>query len=1038
MYGRIFESRKKQFLYYLLMIGMIFISSTYMIYTQHYSLPGTFEFQNYSFIIRDIPIMILAGLWGLVPAMVSFSIVLADSLCIDVTAAYSVSVYLIASLLFYYFSQQGWYRKKSLTALSVVISVGALGGIWNIVEALATQQGILSISTDMFIYYMICITPEMLFTALFFWLFFNFAPSPLRRGFYLGLVYEKEDVAEEFRLYQQQLNSRLSQTLTSMIVVEAVLLGVCAAIFAAQLIPSMADNMIGTGMEAGETAEVYDWGAISSSEEQSETETSSETTTETNTENTQELTQNTSEPVSEDAHFLLNNAGVAFILKMIILIINVAVPLIVLANAFVQNRVARPIIAMSATIKNFATSSREEQEDKLRELSKMNIKGKDEIAVLYDNMAEMAYQVNSFVDQTLREQKLEEDLRVAKRASENKSAFLNNVSHEIRTPINAVLGMDEMILRESNEEHILEYAKDIKNSGKTLLSLVNDILDSSKLEAGKMEILPVEYDVSSLVNDIVNMIAFRAKDKHLEFNVHVDGKIPHLLYGDEIRIKQVMVNILTNAVKYTEKGSVDFWLGYKKEDEEHITLTCKVQDTGIGIKEEDMEKLFSRFERIDEGKNRTIEGTGLGMNIVKQLLTLMDSELAVESQYQKGSTFSFGLKQKVVNWDEIGSYEESYQHTEGTEGYRESFQAPDARILVTDDTKMNLTVIQALLKKTKVQVDTAESGFETLYKVREKKYDVIFLDHRMPEMDGIETLQRLRQLEGNLNEDTPVISLTANAVSGARETYLSAGFVDYLSKPIDSVKLEHMLMEYLPKEKVIVADEDFGEADNENNASETIEETGETPEPEGERIISEISKSKLLNLQEAYKNCGGKGTFLEVLKDYASVAEKKADDIEHCWQVLDYDTYTVLVHALKSSSRLIGEEALSDEARELEELGNKALAGDEDAKIVINEKTPKVLSHYRKLKDDLSLLLQWDDLTESEKEEIDAYGLKDGLETIKEFAVAYDFDSADSVMKMLDNYRIPEQYRKGLSAVKDALKAVDRQLLIEKIEEMGL
>ena len=313
----------------------------------------------------------------------------------------------------------------------------------------------------------------MLFTALFFWLFFNYAPSPLRRGFYLGLVYEKEDVAEKFCLYRQQLNSRLSQTLTSMIVVEAVLLGVCAAIFAAQLIPSMADNMIGTGMETGETAEDYDWGAISSPEEQSETDST--------TEKTQDLNKNTSESVSEDAHFLLNNAGVAFILKMIILIINVAVPLIVLANAFVQNRVARPIIAMSATIKNFATSSREEQEDKLRELSKMNIKGKDEIAVLYDNMAEMAYQVNSFVDQTLREQKLEEDLRVAKRASENKSAFLNNVSHEIRTPINAVLGMDEMILRESNEEHILEYAKDIKNSGKTLLSLVNDILDSSKL-----------------------------------------------------------------------------------------------------------------------------------------------------------------------------------------------------------------------------------------------------------------------------------------------------------------------------------------------------------------------------------------------------------------------------------------------------------------------------------------------------------------------------------------------------------------------------
>nr|MCR5546656.1 response regulator [Lachnospiraceae bacterium] len=676
-----------------------------------------------------------------------------------------------------------------------------------------------------------------------------------------------------------------------------------------------------------------------------------------------------------------------------------------------------------STVKNFAGVSREEQDEKLREMSRMNIRGNDEIAVLYDNMAEMAYQINSFVDQVVREQKLQEDLRVAQIASENKSNFLNNVSHEIRTPINAVLGLDEMILRESKEENIIEYAKDIQNSGKTLLSLVNDILDSSKLESGKMEILPVEYDVSSVINDIVNMIGVRAKDKHLGFELHVDSKIPHILYGDEIRIKQVIVNILTNAVKYTEKGQVDFTLGFEKENEEEISLICKVKDTGIGIKKEDMDKLFSRFERIDEGRNRTIEGTGLGMNIVKQLLALMDSELEVESEYGVGSEFSFKVRQKVVSWDEMGDYAESYRRFVKNEHYKESFIAPDAIVLVTDDTVMNLTVFKALLKTTKVQIDTAESGFETLDKVKEKKYDIIFLDHRMPQMDGIETLQKMKELEGNLNTDTPVISLTANAVSGARETYMAAGFADYLSKPIDSKKLEHMIVDYLPKEKLIIESGDIAESND----------TGESGEKE---IIKSIRDQSALNLEEAFLNCGGEETFVEVLKEYVGSAEKKAGDIESFWQNLDYENYTVLVHALKSSSRLIGAGSLSEDAKELETLGNEAAAGNEDAKRSINEKTPALLEAYRSLYQSLSFVLGND--SEEDKPKIDLDGFKDGMNTIKEFVEAFDFDSADSVVKMLDMYQIPKEYKEGFAKVKEALSAVDQQLLIEKIREMGL
>ncbi len=997
-----------------------------MIYTLHNDELGFFEIQGYEFIIRDIPMMFLVSLWGFVPAMISFAILLIHSLAFDVTAAYEVSVYLIGAFLFQQFIVHKWYQKKTLSVLAIIITAVSLGGVWNLVEAIASQQGLLSIDMGTYASYIMGTLPEIVVAVVTMWYLYNKTPESIKKIFFIGFLYDDSEMNEDIFIYQQQLNSRLSQKLTGIIVAEAVFLGVASTVFCSELIPSMADNILGT-----DTTEVtYDWDArddnmaddSNTSEETQNSDGGSE-----NSEGSSTSNGSSSGDVETKMRFLLNNAGVAFIAKMMILMLNVSVPLIVLANAFVQNRVARPIIAMSHTLQNFAKASREEQDKKLVEMSRMNIKGKDEIAVLYDNLAEMAYEINSFVDQIKREQKLQEDLRVAQIASENKSNFLNNVSHEIRTPINAVLGLDEMILRESTEENIRDYARDIQNSGKTLLSLVNDILDSSKLEAGKMEILPVEYDVSSVINDVVNMISSRAKDKNLDFQLHIDSNIPSILFGDEIRIKQVMINILTNAVKYTEEGQVDFTLGYEKNSEESVYLTCSVKDTGIGIKEEDMKKLFSRFERIDEGKNRTIEGTGLGMNIVKQLLALMDSELQVESVYGEGSEFSFKVAQKVVNWDAMGDYEESYRKAMENERYEESFVAPDALVLVTDDTVMNLTVIKALLKATKVQIETAESGFETLDKVRQKKYDIIFLDHRMPKMDGIETLQKMKELEGNLNIDTPVISLTANAVSGAREVYMAAGFVDYLSKPIDSKKLEHMLMEYLPKEKVLSAHEGVEEAEKVEISEVPIE----------NEIIAAIKEIGILNLADAYLNCGGEDTFIEVLKEYIGSAEKKANDIEGFWQSADYNNYTVLVHALKSSSRLIGANELSEAAKELEALGNEAETGSDEAIISINEKTPDLLKNYRDLYE-AHLFVADGEEDDSDKPEIDLESLKDGINTIYEFAQAFDFDSADSVMKMLEMYQMPEAYKTGIKEIKEALAAVDQQLLIEKIEGLGL
>ena len=395
---------------------------------------------------------------------------------------------------------------------------------------------------------------------------------------------------------------------------------------------------------------------------------------------------------------------------------------------------------------------------------------------------------------------LEREKEMADSASEAKSRFLANMSHEIRTPINAVLGMDEMILRESTEKPIRKYAADIMSAGKTLLSLINDILDISKVEEGKMEIIPVQYDPASLVNDLVNMTADRAARAGLKFNVKVDEHIPRILFGDEIRIRQCALNLLSNAVKYTEKGCVSLEISCEKKDDENILLSIKVDDTGIGMVREDMDKLFSPYERLDEKRNRTVEGTGLGMAITRQLLDLMGTSLNVESEYGKGSSFSFTVEQGIVSREEIGDYTKRYNESiESASSYREMFHAPDARILVVDDTEINLTVIESLLKQTQIRIDTALSGRAALDLAAVNDYDVLFIDHMMSGMDGIETLKRIRELDKN--HDTPAVALTANAVSGARQKYIDAGFNDYLSKPVEGARLERMLIRLLPDER---------------------------------------------------------------------------------------------------------------------------------------------------------------------------------------------------------------------------------------------
>lgn len=433
------------------------------------------------------------------------------------------------------------------------------------------------------------------------------------------------------------------------------------------------------------------------------------------------------------------------------------------------------------------------------------------------------YQTNSYEKQAEALRKNDEVLRKlndelgeanARLESANaaKSNFLANMSHEIRTPINAVLGMDEMILRECKDKQILEYAGDIDSAGHQLLSLVNDILDFSKIESGKMELHPVEYELFSVMNDCYNMIFMRAKRKELGFVVENDPDIPAFLYGDEVRIRQIIMNLLTNAVKYTKDGSVKLKLSFRHIDEDNIMLVIAVSDTGIGISEENQKYLFDSFKRIDERSNRNIEGTGLGLSITRRFTEMMGGTIGVESVLYEGSTFTVEIPQKVADKGTIGHFDERLNRRkkqeeavseDGGENDQERFITPRARILVVDDVRMNLNVVRLLLKNTEAQIDLAASGEECLKYTVMKHYDLILMDHMMPLMDGIEALHRLREQADGLNTDTPVVALTANALVGAQEMYLEEGFVSYLSKPVKSTDLEECLLRHLPADKIV-------------------------------------------------------------------------------------------------------------------------------------------------------------------------------------------------------------------------------------------
>lgn len=651
----------------------------------------------------------------------------------------------------------------------------------------------------------------------------------------------------------------------------------------------------------------------------------------------------------------------------------------------------------------------------------------NEIGTLANNIRLMTSQLKEYIEyireQTEKERELKEaaltESQINAAASQAKSAFLANMSHEIRTPINAVLGMNEMILRESTDKEILSYAANIKTAGSSLLSIVNDILDFSKIEAGKMELLPDNYEVSSMIIDLVNMTRERAQNKGLHYELNVSPDLPKTLYGDNVRIKQCILNLITNAIKYTKEGSIKFTINYQKIDEENILLNIHIIDTGIGIKAEDMDKLFTPFERIEEEKNRTIEGSGLGISIVRRLLAMMNSELQVESSYGKGSDFSFSIKQKVSDWTAVGDLNEAYeQSVEQMSHYKENLLAPKAHLLFVDDTAMNLDVIKGLLKNTGIKIDTVLSGKQALEAVKNNVYDIIFIDHRMPEMDGIETLHAMKKMSDNKSTGKPCIALTANAISGVKKMYLKEGFDDYLSKPVNPAKLEEMIKHYLPEEYL----ENIENTENSNKNLETEED--KTIEAQ----IQKLKNIKEIDVDAGIRFCGSPDLLLTTIAQYHSSINQKALELQNYFEAEDWHNYEIKVHALKSTSRLIGATTLSNLAEHLEKSANQ------------NRIDEIKLKHKELLNTFINYIVLLDPILKNEsddsaKPEITKEDLNEKINQMIAYADTFDIDGLDFIVKELSNFQLPLDFSQKFVKIAQYVQNVDfkelRNLLLE-------
>ena len=589
---------------------------------------------------------------------------------------------------------------------------------------------------------------------------------------------------------------------------------------------------------------------------------------------------------------------------------------------------------------------------------------------------------DDLLEKTLQAKRAE---RQAQTATEAKSNFLANMSHEIRTPINTIMGMDEMILRETSEKVVEEYALDIKTASQNLLSLINDILDISKIESGKMGIVKGEYQFMSMMHDVLNNVTLRAKEKGLEIRLNIAKDIPADMLGDDIRIKQVLTNIITNAVKYTQEGYIEISANCRHNFDHTVDLSFSVTDTGMGIKSEDIKRMFKSFERLEENRNRNIEGAGIGMTITQNLLKMMGSNLEVQSVYGKGSTFSFVINQEIVNDEPIGDFEAKLKQLTSNYEYSTSFEAPKAKFLVVDDNTMNRKVFVALLKDSKVQIVEAAGGEECLALIKQEHFDMIFLDHMMPGMDGLETFKAMATLDGNKCLATPVIALTANAIAGAKERYVTMGFHGFLSKPIVPAQLEKMIRDFLPEDLLVYHEPDAKDEARRNRVKQV-----ELPEIEG--IDWDYA---LLHFPDANM------VFQSAIDFYESIGYE-AEEIRDYYSSLDsnfsMEDYRIKVHGVKSMANTIGATALGGLAKLCE------YAARDNRVDRIRILTPILLDEMDSMQKRLSVLAS--DVEKPMMEDMDQlFAL---LEMLKMAIKANNSEQADNVMKQIMGFAYPQ------------------------------
>ncbi len=622
----------------------------------------------------------------------------------------------------------------------------------------------------------------------------------------------------------------------------------------------------------------------------------------------------------------------------------------------------------------------------------------------------MAFSILRLDRETELAQEAEDARKRAEQANQAKTGFLANMSHEIRTPINAILGMNEMIFRETHEDVIRGYSRNVDTAASNLMSLINDILDFSKIEEGKVDLIEAEYELSSMLNDIYLMIYMRAEQKGLSFDMTVNPDMPEKLVGDKMRVQQCITNLLTNAVKYTERGSVKFNVDYEPAEDDRLIMTAVVEDTGRGIEADQQRLIFEKFQRVDMKYNNTIEGTGLGLSITKTLLDMMGGSITLKSVYGAGSAFTVRIPQRYTGIEPIGNLDERIKNMlEFKKTTESSFMAPEASILVVDDTAINLEVVKNLLKKTGISVDTVLSGKECLEILKHNRYDIILLDARMPDMDGEETLQEIKN-QKLCDSSCTIIALTANVVAGAKEHYIECGFDDYLPKPVKPVDLESMLLKHLPIDKVELTEED------------------DSAGIYAADIPDWLKKNRELNINLGLELCGNAEIYMDTITRFENHAGENMQAISMALSEGRIDTFVTKVHALKSSARLIGAERLSALAADLQEAGD-----DRDMEFITRHMGP-MMSMYGELKDSLTPLLR--DQVEKEGE-IEAEALSGLYAHLRGYIEDFNSEAVGSMIRALDRYTFPGKEQERFDELKKAYEAMDWVAMMSIFDESG-